>query len=286
MLFNSILPLAFALASLGVAAPTSGGDATRVAPAYPTASGSLPVESASRGIVTSKSSIFEQIPGPPEGWVRNINAELDKKTYKLKLRIQLADHSKNSIYDLLVKSMTPGDKLYGNHLTPDEIEDVLTMQDEFGTMLTAQDLSRNRVLEWLASKEGTLSGRATIVPGNAITFSGTVAEIENILETEYWEYIDTSTGETLVRTLQYSLPDNLKGHVTKVQPTVSFGVPPPPRIPNGANVRNRIDAHGGIPNGANARNRIGANARNRNGAHGRNDNIFILRTLLSIFLDV
>ncbi|PBP15751.1 hypothetical protein BUE80_DR013545 [Diplocarpon rosae] len=272
MLFHSIVPLAFALASLGVAAPTSGNDATRVVALYPTASASLPVGSASHGNATIKTSIFEQIPGPPAGWVRNYDAELDKTSYRMKLRIQLADFSRYSIHNLLVKIATPGDELYGNHLTRDEVEDMLNAEDDIKDMFSAQHLARNRVLEWLASKEGTLSGRATIVPGNAITFSGSLADAERILETEYWEYINTRTGETLIRTLQYSLPDSLRGYVTKVQPTISFGVAPrPPRNPNGAN----------------AQIRNGANGRNRNGARARDDDLLsFLRTLFSIYVDV
>ncbi|CAL3971136.1 unnamed protein product [Diplocarpon coronariae] len=189
MLFNGILPLALALASFSVAAPTTSSDAP-----YQT-------------------HLVEKISGPPAGWTKADDAKLDKESHMVKLRIQLAHQGMDKFHEMATKIATPGFDIYGGHMSQDDIDEMIGPKDE----------SMELVLEWLAT-EG-LDEHASASPrSDAIILTASVAQVERILDAEYSEFVEAETGERAVRTLQYSLPDMLRGHVDMVQPTTFFGL--------------------------------------------------------------
>lgn len=143
-----------------------------------------------------------------------------------------------------IQIATPGHELYGKHLSQAEIDQMIAPKDE----------SKSLVLDWL-SQSGLADKSSVSSRGNAVIVTASVSEIEQLLAAEYnaySEYIqvyacviyrnkivdsyhvrsraprlqniaNSETGEQIVRTLEYSLPESLDGHVRMVQPTNFFG---------------------------------------------------------------
>jgi tripeptidyl-peptidase-1 len=82
----------------------------------------------------------------------------------------------------------------------------------------------------------------TISPaGEWVEFTTTIARANAIFAASYQTYKHADTSATLTRTLAYSLPDALVGHVDTVLPTTSFDAPdvrlaPIPMAPRAAGV--------------------------------------------------
>ncbi|KAI0132691.1 peptidase S8/S53 domain-containing protein [Xylariales sp. AK1849] len=161
---------------------------------------------------STASSVFESIDNPPSGWVKE-NVEFDKDEATIALRIQLVHQDMNKFHELATNIATPGHELYGKHVSQDVIDSIIAPKDE----------SKDLVLGWLRNQ--SLADSATVSPrGNTIILEASVSQLEKLLKTQYDVYSNAESGEEVVRTLEYSLPNNLKGHVSMVQPTTFFGL--------------------------------------------------------------
>ncbi|RDW69757.1 subtilisin-like protein [Coleophoma cylindrospora] len=157
--------------------------------------------------------IAESLAYPPNGWELDENAVLDKDTSMIKLRIHLEQQGMSDFQDLAMKIATPGHELYGSHLP----------QHAINAMIAPKDESRDLVMNWL-DKMGVKSQASMAPRGDAILVEASVADVEKLLGAEYSVFERTGYGETVIRTLEYSLPKVLKGHVSFVQPTTFFGL--------------------------------------------------------------
>ncbi|KAF9974752.1 hypothetical protein BGZ75_000719 [Mortierella antarctica] len=110
---------------------------------------------------------------------------------------------------------TPGHRSHGAHMDRDEINAILNPVDE----------SVMSVLGWLKS-----FGIIGVHDNQWIKADVTVSQVQELLQTQYNVYLNPVSSKTIVRTLSYSLPNNLIDHVDLVQPTTFFGMEP--QIPN------------------------------------------------------
>ncbi|KAH8678016.1 peptidase S8/S53 domain-containing protein [Xylariales sp. PMI_506] len=161
---------------------------------------------------TSSTSVFESIDTAPSGWAK-ADVDYNKDDVSLNLRIQLIQQNMDKFHELATNIATPGHELYGNHLSQDAIDSMIAPKDE----------SKDAVLQWLG--DNGLADAASVSPrGNFITVEATVSQVEKLLGTEYNAYSNEESGATILRTLEYSLPESLNGHVKMVQPTTFFGL--------------------------------------------------------------
>ncbi|KAH6705429.1 peptidase S8/S53 domain-containing protein [Leptodontidium sp. MPI-SDFR-AT-0119] len=160
-----------------------------------------------------KSSVVEAISGPPPGWIKDVGAKLDKDSHMVKLQIHLVHQDMDKFHDLAIKIATPGDPLYGSHLSQKVIDDMIAPKSD----------SSKLVMDWLdtegLSNHASLSGRS-----DSVIVDASITQIEKLLKAKYMPFIQKETGESAVRTLEYSLPEILNGHVDMVQPTTFFGL--------------------------------------------------------------
>ncbi|KAL3420026.1 Tripeptidyl-peptidase sed4 [Phlyctema vagabunda] len=160
-----------------------------------------------------KTSVVESLKTPPSGWVEDHTATIDKDDAIIKLRFNLVQQDMNKFHDLAMKIATPGDALYGSHLTQQVIDDMIAPKDE----------SKVLVLEWLGN-EGFANSSYVSPRGDSVIVEAPISQIEKLLNAEYSAFVQTESGVSTIRTLEYSLPDTLKGHVDMVQPTTFFGL--------------------------------------------------------------
>ncbi|RDL41680.1 Subtilisin-like protein [Venustampulla echinocandica] len=160
-----------------------------------------------------KASIYQKLPAPPAGWERDDSVKLDKDSFMVKLRIHLVQQGMKKFHDLAMKIATPGHELYGGHLAQHVIDSMIAPKQE----------SKDLVLEWLDT-EGLRSHAEVSPRSDSIIVEASLEQIEKLLKAEYSKFVRPESGDSAVRTLEYSLPDILKGHVDMVQPTTFFGL--------------------------------------------------------------
>ncbi|KAE8454669.1 hypothetical protein EG329_000292 [Mollisiaceae sp. DMI_Dod_QoI] len=159
------------------------------------------------------SRIVEKIQFPPAGWTKDESARLDKDSSLMKLRIHLVHQDMDKFHELAMNIATPGHDLYGKHLSQEVIDAMIAPKDE----------STELVMQWLRS-EG-LIGHASISPrSDSVILEASIAQVEKLLHAKYEAFSNKETGDASIRTLEYSLPAALKGHVDMVQPTTFFGL--------------------------------------------------------------
>lgn len=148
----------------------------------------------------------------------------------LSLRIALAQNNVAGLEQMLYAVSTPGSKLYGQHLSKEEVTLALTIS--FEVRLKCSPLSQvnaymmpsnetvQLVIQWL--KDNVITPQAATSAGDWLQFSLPVSKANELLETEYGVFMHEETGQQFVLTTSYSIPANLKGHLELVHPTIRW----------------------------------------------------------------
>ncbi|KAM0192469.1 hypothetical protein ACHAPC_001806 [Botrytis cinerea] len=160
-----------------------------------------------------KSSVFEKIAAPPPGWELDEDAVFDKDVSMMKLRLHLISQNMPEFHKMAMDIATPGHALYGRHLDQTVID----------AMIAPKTQSRDLVLQWL-STAGLTNQTTVSARGDSVIVEASISQVEELLQAKYDAYVHTGLYEGAIRTLEYSLPDALKGHVDIVQPTTFFGL--------------------------------------------------------------
>ncbi|RDB20083.1 Tripeptidyl-peptidase sed3 [Hypsizygus marmoreus] len=147
---------------------------------------------------------------PPRGWVKHSIPSAD---HTIVLRIGLPQPNFHVLEQHLYAVSDPYHERYGAHLSKEEVERLVAPHQE----------SLDVVDEWLKShdiKEGELVRSPA---KDWVTLKIPVSLAEKMLDTTYsvWKHVES--GDELVRTTSYSLPENIHEHVDVVQPTTMFG---------------------------------------------------------------
>ncbi|KAH7923660.1 subtilisin-like protein [Leucogyrophana mollusca] len=145
----------------------------------------------------------------PRGWVKHAPAP---PSHVLELKIALPQPKFDALEQYLWEASDPGHERYGAYLS----------KEETYALMSPHRGSVEAVVDWLASY-GFEEGHLVRSPANDwITIRAPVSLAEKMLDTTYHVYHHAQKGDTTVRTLSYSLPENLHGHVDFIQPTTMF----------------------------------------------------------------
>lgn len=165
------------------------------------------VLSASTPILSKRGYAVKEEAAVPRGWARH-HERLDKSQL-IPLKIGLVQQNLEKAESLLYEISNPQHRNYGQHMSVEQIKDLLAPAQE----------SVDRVMGWLASHE--ISTSETERVGDFIHVLVPIHKAEAMLDTEYNTY--HSQGSKVVRALRYSLPFDLHEHVDLIQPTTMFG---------------------------------------------------------------
>ncbi|KAI8982832.1 subtilisin-like protein [Trametes punicea] len=150
---------------------------------------------------TVPSGFIEVGPAPPETTLR--------------LRLALAESDPNAVVDALYSVSDPDSLSYGQYLSKDEVE----------RFVTPQPATIDAVNAWL--EENGLTSQTLSPAGDWLSIEVPVSQANTLFNTNFTVFRHADTGAETIRTLAYSLPDALQGHVDLVHPTVSFPVAVP-----------------------------------------------------------
>ncbi|CDO72790.1 hypothetical protein BN946_scf184994.g43 [Trametes cinnabarina] len=131
----------------------------------------------------------------------------------LNLRIALVQSDPVELEAALHDVSDPRSKNYRKHLSKAQVE----------AFAIPEPASVKAVNAWLAKHNVTAS---TISPaGDWLSMQIPVAKANAMLSTQFCEYVHVKTNTSIIRTLSFSIPDTVKGHLAAIHPTTSFVEP-------------------------------------------------------------
>ncbi|KAJ7831014.1 family S53 protease-like protein [Mycena olivaceomarginata] len=171
---------------------------------------SILLVASAKPMVQRAMAVHESRNEPARGFVRSAPAPPAKE---LTLRIAMTPNNMSGLETELYAVSDPKSKLYGQHLTAEEVSKFFEPTDE--TLSTVDS--------WLSQNNITYS--AVSPAGDIIQFTIPVAQANDLLATQFSIYTHVETGKTSIRTLEYSIPATLHEHVVFVHPTTTFTRP-------------------------------------------------------------
>lgn len=147
----------------------------------------------------------------PKGFEYHAPAPAD---YTFDLRLGLAQPHLETLISKLYEVSTPNHASYGQHLSKGEMSELTRPHDD--TLPLVQDWFDYHGIDMSNMKKSAATNFVTV-------YNVTIAQAEKLLGTKYNVYRHTQTGDNVVRTMSYSLPTDLFGHVDVVAPTTYFG---------------------------------------------------------------
>ena len=161
---------------------------------------------------TALAAVHEKLAAAPNGWSPVVSTKaLGSRTFTVALKDDL-----QGLEEKLLDVSTPGSPNYGKFLSKSEVDALFPPSEE----------GANKVVAWLKGS-GISKYR---VEGRFVDFDADIATVNRVLNASYQHY--QRDGASKLRTLQYSIPDDLQPHVAFVDPGTFFG-----RLPTGPAVQ-------------------------------------------------
>ncbi|TRM64249.1 peptidase S8/S53 domain-containing protein [Schizophyllum amplum] len=136
----------------------------------------------------------------------------------LDMRVALKMADRDGLETALLDVSTPSSPHYGRHLTSEEVRAFASPSPE----------TTDAVSDWLASEGITF--KVDGADADWITFSIPVSKANELLGASYENFVHSPTDVVQVRTMAYSLPEAISGHVDAVYPTTSITAPRDPSL--------------------------------------------------------
>ncbi|KAI1783842.1 Pro-kumamolisin, activation domain-containing protein [Ganoderma leucocontextum] len=154
--------------------------------------------------------LHETRQGVPSGFSHTGSADPNQT---LKLHLALVQGNVAELERKLYDVSTPSSSNYGKHLSKSEVHQLVA---------PAQG-SIDAVNGWL--KENRITAKTISATGDWLSFEVPVSTANELFDTEFSIFKHNDTGMEAVRTLSYSIPAELQGHLDLVHPTVTFPNP-------------------------------------------------------------
>ncbi|KAK4198097.1 peptidase S8/S53 domain-containing protein [Triangularia verruculosa] len=153
--------------------------------------------------------VMDRLAAVPRGW-ETVRRASPGET--VSLRIALKQQRSDALEQAVLEISDPGHPKYGRHLTRDELRSY-TAPSESATLAVTRWLDDHNI-------------QSAAVENDWVSFSTTVENASNLLKTDFaWYRNADGGGELKLRTLGYSVPDEVATHIDLVQPTTRFGQP-------------------------------------------------------------
>lgn len=149
--------------------------------------------------------VMDSLASVPKGWTEVRQASPDDT---VTLRVGLPQQHAVALEQAVLEISTPGHPNYGLHLSRDQVR----------SYTAPTERSVSSVVDWLVQ-----SGIKPSVNNDWITFNTDVKTANDLLEADFAWYQYEQGGSPRLRTLSYSVPDELSANIDLIQPTTRFG---------------------------------------------------------------
>ncbi|KAF7122391.1 hypothetical protein CNMCM5793_000416 [Aspergillus hiratsukae] len=155
-------------------------------------------------------AVVEQLKNAPDGWIKRDAAPASELVrFRLAMNQERAAEFEQRVIDM----STPGHSTYGQHMKRDDLREFLRPSEE----------ASDKVFSWLKSENvpaGSIENH-----GNWLTFTVPISQAERMLRTRFYAFQHPETDTAQARTLEYSVPDDVRRYIQMIQPTTRFGRP-------------------------------------------------------------
>ncbi|KAJ3909564.1 subtilisin-like protein [Lentinula edodes] len=152
-------------------------------------------------------SIHDRRTAVPKGYTPVSIADFNSM---IQMRISLTMGNRTGLEDALNKASDPENEGYGRWLSREDVQYYAAPSRD----------ALYSVRTWLASNN--ITPESTTVSGDWITFNVSVGTAGSMLNATYNVYEHTASGKQSVRTLEYSVPEEVREHIRAIHPTTSF----------------------------------------------------------------
>ncbi|KAI0015431.1 tripeptidyl-peptidase [Xylariomycetidae sp. FL0641] len=153
----------------------------------------------------ASAKVMDSLASVPKGWTELGPAALDEP---IALKLAMPQQNAEALEKAVLEMSTPGHPNYGKHMGRLELRSYTAPTDQ----------AVSSVVEWLAKKNIVAH-----VNNDWISFATDVGTANELLDTTFGWYQMDEGGNPKLRTLSYSVPDELAGNVDLIQPTTRFG---------------------------------------------------------------
>ncbi|KAH9017706.1 subtilisin-like protein [Lactarius pseudohatsudake] len=134
----------------------------------------------------------------------------------INLHLALKSHREDAMAEALYEVSDPQHSRYGAHLSKEQVAEVVAPHPDTLELVTS----------WLGHYDIPSSSISMTLGGNWLRVVGvSVSQANCILDASYQLYQHVETNDMVLRTISYSLPEVLHGHIQTVVPTTYFGSP-------------------------------------------------------------
>ncbi|KAH8979042.1 subtilisin-like protein [Lactarius akahatsu] len=132
------------------------------------------------------------------------------------LHLALKSHREDALGEELYRVSDPEHSKYGAHLSKEQVAEVVAPHPD----------TLEIVSSWLGHYHIPSSSISMTLGGNWLRVVGvSVSQANRILGASYQLYQHVETNDTVLRTISYSLPEVLHGHIQTIVPTTYFSSP-------------------------------------------------------------
>lgn len=151
--------------------------------------------------------LMDKIDHVPQGWAE-VGAPSSSTCFKLSIALTPAD--RKLLHETLTNISTPGHADYGRHLNESQLRDVVSPSKQ----------STNAVLEFL--EDSGISRSDFAQQGDWLDFTADVETADRMVNASFVKYRENTGPGVIIRTRQYSLPDEVARHIDMIEPTTRF----------------------------------------------------------------
>ncbi|KZP17031.1 family S53 protease [Athelia psychrophila] len=152
-------------------------------------------------------AVHESRDSAPQGFVRSSAAPAD---HVISMRINLAQGNLAGLESALRAASSPSSPTFRQWLSTEQVNAYAKPTTE----------TTDAVTKWLSTNN--VDYKLATVAGDWLSFEVPVSTASQLFNANFSTYTHIATNQTSVRTLQYSLPAAVQGHINAVTPTTSF----------------------------------------------------------------
>ncbi|KAF8263390.1 subtilisin-like protein [Lactarius quietus] len=132
----------------------------------------------------------------------------------INFHLALKSHHEHALINTLYEVSDPGHSKYGSYLSKEQVAELVAPHPE----------TLELVISWLKHYGVPSSSISTTLGGNWLEVVNIpVSQANEMLGASYEIYQHVETNDAVLRTVSYSLPEALHGHIQTVVPTTYFG---------------------------------------------------------------
>ncbi|GKZ22124.1 polynucleotide 3'-phosphatase [Aspergillus brasiliensis] len=154
--------------------------------------------------------VVDQLSSIPDGWTKGA---APSPSTPMKFWLSMHHDYQAEFEQKVIDISTPGHRDYGRHMKRDDVRAFMRPSDQVS----------KTILSWLESEH--VPSDAIEDRGDWVAFTVPLSQAQSMMKTDFYNFHHLETNTTQIRTLKYSVPEEVDPYLQMIQPTTRFGQP-------------------------------------------------------------